>query len=149
MQKVKIKSKDAGGLTKAKMPTYATPGSNAADVHACIDSVEVIRPGERMLIPLGFAIEVPEGYGMYLIPRSGLGSKQGIVLGNLIGLIDHDYRGEVMACLWNTGTEPFAVNPDDRIAQMCIIPTPQFEFEWVDELSDTERGAGGFNSTGI
>lgn len=133
----------------AKMPTYATPGSNAADVYACIREVEVIRPGDQLMVPLGFSIEVPFGWGAYLIPRSGLGAKNGIVLGNLVGLIDSDYRGEVMACVWNRGSDPFSVRPGDRIAQMCIIPMPQCRFEWVDELGETERGSGGFNSTGI
>lgn len=144
MQKVKLIQ-----LHKhAKMPVYATKNSNAADIFACIDEPIGISVGQAVLIPTGFAMEVPEGYGAYLLPRSGLGHKHGIVLGNLVGLIDTDYRGQVMVSIWNRSGCMYIINPGDRIAQMCIIETPQFEFEWSEILSVTERGAGGFGSTG-
>lgn len=155
MQKVKLVKLDP----KAKKPVYATASSNAADIFACLDKSIALHPGEVALIPTGFSMEVPSGYGAYLLPRSGIGHKHGIVLGNLVGLIDTDYRGQVFVSLWNRNVPRaypspndqayFVINPGDRIAQMCIIETPQFEFEWADELSETARCQGGFGHTGV
>lgn len=143
----------------AKLPVYATNASNGADVFACINKAIAIRPGETVLVPTGFAMELPQGYGAQLLPRSGLGHKHGIVLGNLVGLVDSDYRGEVFISLWNRTPAKvfpsqddqayFVINPGDRIAQMIISKMPQFNFVWDDELSETVRGAGGIGHTGI
>lgn len=133
----------------AIIPKYASLGASGADVCAAIDSPVTIHPGETTLVPLGFSMAVPDGFGAFLLPRSGLGTKSGIVLGNLVGLCDSDYRGEYMAAIWyRKDGEAFTINPGDRIAQMVIIPTVQAEFYVVDELSSTERGANGFGSTG-
>lgn len=137
----------------AKLPVYSSEYAAGADISACIDHALVIYPGECELIPTGLSIELPTGYGAYLIPRSGLGHKNGIVLGNLVGLVDSDYRGEVFVSMWNRnsvgrGRPCFEIKPGDRIAQMCIIETRQFNFVEIDGLSDTLRGAGGFESTG-
>lgn len=160
MNKIKLKKLDE----KAQLPVYGTLHAAGADICACIDGPISIKPGEVVLIPTGISMELPNGYGAYLIPRSGLGHKNGIVLGNLIGLVDADYRGQVFVSLWNRNPtvvdmetdneelcimdKPFVVNPGDRIAQMCIIETRQFEFVWDDDLSETERGHGGFGHTG-
>lgn len=130
---------------------YATPGAAGADLRACLQEPLHLHPGEVRLIPLGFAMALPTGTAAMLLPRSGLGHKEGIVLGNLTGLIDEDYRGQVFASVWNRnrGGMPFTINPMDRIAQMVIVPALRPEFELVDELPKTERGAGGFGSTGV
>lgn len=136
---------------KAKLPVYSSTHAAGADISVCIDKPIVIYPGECRLIPTGLSMALPPGFGAYLIPRSGLGHKNGIVLGNLVGLIDADYRGEVFVSVWNRNkpdTPCFEINPGDRIAQMCIIETRQFDFIETDNLDDTERGAGGFESTG-
>lgn len=129
---------------------YATAGAAGADLRACIEAPIYLQPGETTLVPLGFAMALPPGTAAMLLPRSGLGAKHGIVLGNLVGLIDEDYRGQVMASVWNrnTGGMPFTIQPMDRIAQMVVVPVLQATFELVDELPETERGAGGFGSTG-
>lgn len=134
----------------AILPKYATDGASGADVCAAIDQPITIHPGETKLIPLGFSMSVPEGYGAFLLPRSGLGVKSGIVLGNLVGLCDSDYTGQYMAAIWyRKEGEAFTINPGDRIAQMVIMPTFQAEFNEVDELVSTDRGDGGFGSTGL
>lgn len=134
----------------AVVPKYATTGAAGADVFSRLDSEIYIHPGETKLIPLGFSLELPTGFAAFLIPRSGLGTKSGIVLGNLVGLCDEDYRGEYMAAVWNRNLDgaAFRINPKDRIAQMAIVPVIQGNFVVTNQLSDTERGEGGFGSTG-
>lgn len=132
------------------MPDYATPGSAGMDISACIDEPLEIKPGETSLIPTGFAIHVEDtGLAAVLLPRSGLGHKKGIVLGNLVGLIDSDYQGQVYVSCWNRGHESFTMNPGDRIAQMVFMPVVQVAFDVVDEFDESHRGEGGFGHTGV
>ena len=132
------------------LPAYATPGSAGLDLRACLDAPLVIEPGRAELIPTGLAIHIAHpGYAAMLLPRSGLGHKHGIVLGNLVGLIDSDYQGPLMVSCWNRGREPFTVQPLERIAQMVIVPVVQAAFRRVDTFEDrSARGDGGFGSTG-
>ena len=131
------------------MPAYATPGSAGLDLRACIDHVMTLHPGETELIPTGMAIHLANpGYAAMILPRSGLGHKHGIVLGNLVGLIDSDYQGQLLVSCWNRGREPFMLNPLERIAQLVIVPIVQASFEVVDDFQASERGEGGFGSTG-
>ena len=130
-------------------PHYATPGSAGLDLRACIDSARTLLPGETQLIPTGIAIHLADpGLAAMILPRSGLGHKHGIVLGNLVGLIDSDYQGEIMVSTWNRGNEPFTLNPLDRLAQLVVVPVLQVAFNVVDEFDTSTRGAGGFGSTG-
>lgn len=132
-----------------QMPSYATTGSAGLDLRACVDEALIINPGETMLIPTGMAMHLDNTYYAALIlPRSGLGHKHGIVLGNLVGLIDSDYQGPLMVSCWNRGTSAFTLNPMERIAQLVIVPVVQAEFHLVDDFDKTERGEGGFGSTG-
>ncbi|MFZ5484792.1 MAG: dUTP diphosphatase [Pseudomonadota bacterium] len=134
---------------RTQLPHYATPGSAGLDLRACLDSPLVLNPGETQLIPTGLALHLADpGYAALLLPRSGLGHKHGVVLGNLVGLIDSDYQGQLMVSLWNRGKEAFTVQPFERIAQMVIVPVVQAQFNLVEEFSDSTRGAGGFGSTG-
>ena len=134
---------------KDSPPRYATPGSAGLDLRACIDAPLTIRPGETRLVPSGMAIHLSDpGLAALVLPRSGLGHKHGIVLGNLVGLIDSDYQGEIMVSVWNRGQEEFTLNPLDRLAQLVIVPVLQAAFDIVDEFSASTRGAGGFGSTG-
>ncbi len=131
------------------LPHYATPGSAGLDLRACLDSALVLAPGQTHLIPTGIAVYVEDpGLAAVLLPRSGLGHKHGIVLGNLVGLIDSDYQGQVMVSCWNRGQTPFTIEPGERIAQMVVVPVVQVDFEVVDEFAATDRGAGGFGSSG-
>ena len=131
------------------LPAYATAGSAGLDIRACIEAPITLRPGESALIPSGIAIHLGDpGLAAILIPRSGLGHKHGIVLGNLVGLIDSDYQGQVFASCWNRGSEPFVVNPMERIAQMVVIPVVQVGLNIVESFDESLRGAGGFGSTG-
>ena len=131
------------------LPAYATPGSAGLDLRACIDAPLELPPGGAALIPTGLAIHIGDpGLAAMLLPRSGLGHKHGIVLGNLVGLIDSDYQGPLMVSCWNRGHEPFVVQPLERIAQMVIVPVVQASFRRVDEFESSQRGAGGFGSTG-
>ena len=131
------------------LPAYATSGSAGLDLRACIDAPLVLSPGETRMIPTGMAIHLADaGYAAMILPRSGLGAKSGIVLGNLVGLIDSDYQGQLMCALWNRGSAPFTLNPMERIAQMVIVPVLQVALNVVDEFPQSERGAGGFGSTG-
>ena len=135
---------------RESLPQYATAGSAGLDLRACIDAPLLLRPGETQLIPAGIAIHLEDaGYAALLLPRSGLGHKHGIVLGNLVGLIDSDYQGQLMVSCWNRGLEPFEVRPLERIAQMVIVPVVQATLNIVDEFAATTRGAGGFGSTGL
>ena len=131
------------------LPAYATPGSAGLDLRACLDTALVLQPGQTALIPTGLSIHIgAPGLAAMLLPRSGLGHKHGIVLGNLVGLIDSDYQGPLMVSCWNRGSTPFTVEPMERIAQMVIVPVVQATFRRVDEFGSSDRGAGGFGSTG-
>lgn len=133
----------------AQMPSYATAGSAGLDLRACIEAPITLQAGETTLIPTGMAIHLDNTYYAALIlPRSGLGHKHGIVLGNLIGLIDSDYQGQLMVSCWNRSDTAFVLNPMERIAQLVIVPVVQAEFHVVDDFDKTERGEGGFGSTG-
>lgn len=131
-------------------PRYATPGSAGIDLRACIEVAIKIHPGETILIPTGIAVHLSDpGLAAMILPRSGLGHKHGIVLGNLVGLIDSDYQGEIFVSTWNRGHENFTLNPMDRLAQLVVVPVVQVAFNVVDDFSVSERGAGGFGSTGV
>jgi dUTP pyrophosphatase len=131
------------------LPVYATPGSAGLDLRACIEHVLTLRPGETDLIPTGMAIHLADpGYAALILPRSGLGHKHGIVLGNLVGLIDSDYQGQLFISCWNRGREVFMLNPMERIAQLVIVPVVQADFNIVDDFEQSHRGEGGFGSTG-
>ncbi len=133
----------------AQLPAYATPGSAGLDLRACLDAPLTIQPGETHLIPTGLAIHLANpGLAALILPRSGLGHKHGIVLGNLTGLIDSDYQGQLMISTWNRGHTAFTLNPMDRLAQLVIVPVIQVGFNLVDDFTDSERGAAGFGSTG-
>ncbi len=131
------------------LPAYATPGSAGLDLRACLDAAMVLEPGQTKLIPTGLAIHIGDpGLAAMILPRSGLGHKHGIVLGNLVGLIDSDYQGPLMVSCWNRGSSVFTVQPMERIAQLVIVPVVQATFERVAEFEVSDRGAGGFGSTG-
>ena len=133
----------------AHLPAYATAGSAGLDLRACLDAPLTIAPGTTHLIPTGLAIHVADpGYAAIILPRSGLGHKHGIVLGNLVGLIDSDYQGQLMVSTWNRGQTEFVLNPMERLAQLVIVPVMQVGFNVVEEFDSSERGAGGFGSTG-
>ena len=130
-------------------PHYATPGSAGLDLRACIEAPLHVEPGQTTLVPTGMAIHLADpGLAAMILPRSGLGHKHGIVLGNLVGLIDSDYQGELMVSLWNRGQVGFTINPLDRIAQLVIVPVLQVGFNIVDDFDASHRGEGGFGSTG-
>ena len=131
------------------LPAYATPGSAGLDLRACLDAPLLLAPGHSALIPTGLAIHIGDpGLAAMILPRSGLGHKHGIVLGNLVGLIDSDYQGPLLVSCWNRGSEPFTVQPLERIAQMVIVPVVQAGFRRVDAFEVSQRGEGGFGSTG-
>ncbi len=131
------------------LPTYATPGSAGLDLRACIAAALVLEPGQTELVPTGLSIYLADpGLAAVLLPRSGLGHKHGIVLGNLVGLIDSDYQGPLMVSVWNRGQAPFTIEPGERIAQLVVVPVVQVAFELVDQFVATDRGAGGFGSSG-
>ncbi len=132
-----------------QLPQYATPGSAGLDLRACLDEPLVLEPGQTALIATGLSIHIADpGLAAMILPRSGLGHKHGIVLGNLVGLIDSDYQGPLMVSCWNRGSAAFTVQPMERIAQLVIVPVVQASFRRVDHFAATERGAGGFGSTG-
>ena len=132
-----------------QLPASAAPGSAGLDLRACLDEAAILQPGDTLLVPTGLAVHLSNpDYAAMLLPRSGLGHKQGIVLGNLVGLIDSDYQGELKVSLWNRGKEAFTVEPMARIAQMVIVPVVQAAFKVVEEFAESERGEGGFGSTG-
>ncbi|AFN36119.1 dUTP diphosphatase [Taylorella equigenitalis] len=134
---------------KDQLPTYATSGSAGLDLRACIDEPLTIEPGQTHLVATGIAIHIADpGYAAMILPRSGLGHKHGIVLGNLVGLIDSDYQGQLMVSVWNRGSESFVLNPLDRMAQLVVVPIQQIEFNVVDSFETSERATGGFGSTG-
>jgi len=147
MTTIDIKVLDA--RMAAHLPQYATPGSAGLDLRACLDEALVLAPGQTVLISTGLSIHIGDpGLAAMLLPRSGLGHKHGIVLGNLVGLIDSDYQGPLMVSCWNRGSTPFTIEPMERIAQMVIVPVVQALFRRVDSFASSERGDGGFGSTG-
>lgn len=134
---------------KDQLPAYATPGSAGLDLRACIDQPIELKPGQTELIPTGMAIHIADNaYAAMILPRSGLGHKHGIVLGNLVGLIDSDYQGQLFVSCWNRSQTSFTVNPLERIAQLVIVPVQRVDFNIVESFGTSERGAGGFGSTG-
>ena len=134
---------------KDQLPAYATPGSAGLDLRACIDTPIELKPGQTELIPTGMAIHIADNaYAAVILPRSGLGHKHGIVVGNLVGLIDSDYQGQLFVSCWNRGQAAFTLNPMERIAQLVIVPVQRVNFNIVESFSASERGDGGFGSTG-
>jgi dUTP pyrophosphatase len=149
MRRLEVKVLDPRIGRDMELPRRATSGSAGLDLRACIDAPLVLEPGQTHLVPTGIAIHLGDpGLAAVLLPRSGLGHKHGIVLGNLVGLIDSDYQGQVMVSVWNRGDRAFTIQPGDRIAQMVVVPVVQVEFEVVEEFEASARGAGGFGSTG-
>ena len=131
------------------LPQYATAGAAGLDLRACLDTPLVLQPGDSQLVPSGIAIHIGDPrYAAVILPRSGLGAKHGIVLGNLVGLIDSDYQGQVFVSMWNRGKAAFTIQPMDRVAQLVVIPVQQVEFSVVEEFDTSSRGSGGFGSTG-
>ena len=132
-----------------QLPHYATAGSAGLDLRACIDAPLTLEPGQTVLVPTGLAIHIGDpGYAAMILPRSGLGHKNGIVLGNLVGLIDSDYQGQLMVSTWNRSQVAFTLQPMDRLAQLVVVPVLQVGFNIVEEFASSDRGAGGFGSTG-
>lgn len=147
MKKLEVKILDE--RIRGMLPHYATPGAAGLDLRACLETPLVLNPGDSRLVSSGIAIHLGDpGYAAVILPRSGLGSKNGIVLGNLVGLIDSDYQGPLTVSVWNRGKQAFTIRPLDRIAQLLVVPVLQVEFEVVDEFAASTRGAGGFGSTG-
>lgn len=149
MQSIQLKILDPRIGAEYPLPDYATDGSAGMDLRACIDTALVLEPGATELIPTGMAMHISDpSLAAVLLPRSGLGHKHGVVLGNLVGLIDSDYQGQLYVSCWNRGDTPFTVEPGERIAQMMFVPVVRAAFEVVEEFVDSERGAGGFGHTG-
>jgi dUTP pyrophosphatase len=147
MKKLEVKILDE--RMRGMLPRYATAGAAGLDLRAVIEAPLTLQPGDSQLVHCGIAIHVADpGYAAVVLPRSGLGSKHGIVLGNLVGLIDSDYQGEVLVSVWNRGRASFTIQPLDRIAQLLVVPVVQVELEVVEEFAESSRGAGGFGSTG-
>ena len=150
MKKINCKILDNRLGNEIPFPEYSTEGSAGMDLRACIDSPKVVRPNSSELIETGLSLDIRDtGLAAVLLPRSGLGHKHGIVLGNLVGLIDSDYQGQVFVSCWNRSTEPFTVNPGDRIAQMVFVPVVQVDLAVVDEFESSSRAEGGFGHTGV
>jgi dUTP pyrophosphatase len=146
-KRVDIKILDA--RLREHPPTYATPGAAGLDLRACLEASLTLAPGETALVPSGMAIHLDDpGLAAMVLPRSGLGHKHGIVLGNLVGLIDSDYQGQIFVSLWNRGKAPFTIEPMERIAQLVVVPVVQIECNVVEDFTQSERGEGGFGSTG-
>ena len=147
MKKLDVKILDP--RIREMLPRYGTPGAAGLDLRACLEAPLTLAPGESKLVSSGISIHIGDpGYAAIVLPRSGLGAKNGIVLGNLVGLIDSDYQGPLMVSLWNRGTAAFTVQPMDRIAQLVVVPVAQVEFNVVENFTESSRGAGGFGSTG-
>ncbi len=150
MKAVQLKILDKRVQSQFGLPHYATPGSAGLDLRACIDNDLTILPQQTVLIPTGIAIYLADPYlAAYILPRSGLGHRHGIVLGNLVGLIDSDYQGEIKVSCWNRSGESFIIHPGDRIAQMVIVPVVQVQFDVVESFDTTHRGENGFGSSGL
>ncbi|MFT5132612.1 MAG: dUTP pyrophosphatase [Gammaproteobacteria bacterium] len=150
MKNIQIKLIDPRLGTEFPLPAYATPGSAGVDICACLDEQLRLEPKACVLVPTGFALHIGDpGLAAVLLPRSGLGHKHGIVLGNLTGLIDSDYQGQVFVSCWNRSDQMFEINPGDRMAQMVFIPVVQADFEIVKEFEQSQRGSGGFGHTGL
>jgi len=146
---MKIDLKILNPRIREQLPAYATSGSAGLDLRACIDEALTLEPGQTVLVPTGLAIHVADpGYAALILPRSGLGHKHGIVLGNLVGLIDSDYQGELMISVWNRGQTTFTIQPFERLAQLVIVPVVQAQFNVVNDFAASHRGAQGFGSTG-
>lgn len=149
MKKIDVKIVDPRVGNEFPLPTYATPGSAGLDLRACLDAAIELAPAETKLIPTGLAIHIADpSLAAIVLPRSGLGHKHGIVLGNLVGLIDSDYQGQLMVSVWNRGQQSFTVQPGERIAQLVLVPVVQAEFNLVNEFPLSNRGEGGFGHTG-
>lgn len=149
MKKIQVKILDPRIGDSFPLPAYATPGSAGMDLRACLKNDLTLAPGQTELIPTGIAIHIEDpSLCAMILPRSGLGHKHGIVLGNLVGLIDSDYQGQLFVSCWNRGNTTFTIEPGERIAQMVLVPVVQGDFEIVDQFSDSERGDGGFGSSG-
>ncbi len=149
MEQVELRVLDARLGNEFPMPDYATDGSAGVDLRACLKSAETLAPGDTLLIPSGIAIHIADpGYAAVVLPRSGLGHKHGIVLGNLVGLIDSDYQGEVFISCWNRGSTEFTIEPGERIAQLVFLPVARPQFALVETFAESERGTGGFGHTG-
>lgn len=149
MKKIDLKILDPRIGNEFPLPTYATSGSAGLDLRACLDEALLLNPGETKLLPTGLAIHIAdEQLAAVVLPRSGLGHKHGVVLGNLVGLIDSDYQGQLMVSVWNRGNDSFTMQPGERIAQLVIMPVVQASFQLVDEFNQSERGEGGFGSSG-
>ncbi|WP_041543480.1 dUTP diphosphatase [Oceanimonas sp. GK1] len=149
MKPIELKILDPRVGTDFPLPAYATPGSAGLDLRACLDTPLELAPGDTQLLPTGIAIHIQDpGLCATILPRSGLGHKHGIVLGNLVGLIDSDYQGQLMVSCWNRGKDSFTIMPGERIAQLVILPVVQAEFTLVDDFDQSERGEGGFGSSG-
>ncbi|WP_447722591.1 dUTP diphosphatase [Edwardsiella tarda] len=148
-KKIDVKILDARIGQQFPLPTYATPGSAGLDLRACLDSAVVLAPGETTLLPTGLAIHIADpSLAAMILPRSGLGHKHGIVLGNLVGLIDSDYQGQLMISVWNRGQTTFTIEPGERVAQLVLVPVVQADFNLVESFEDSSRGAGGFGHSG-
>ncbi len=146
---MKLEVKVLNEKIRGQLPHYATPGSAGLDLRACIDQAITVNPGETRLIPTGMAIHLGDpGYAALILPRSGLGHKHGIVLGNLVGLIDSDYQGELMVSCWNRGQTSFVLQPMERLAQLVVVPVIQVDMQVVEDFAQSRRGEGGFGSTG-
>ncbi|PKM43652.1 MAG: dUTP diphosphatase [Gammaproteobacteria bacterium HGW-Gammaproteobacteria-1] len=149
MRKIELKILDPRIGSEYPLPAYATDGSAGLDLRACVDAPLEVKPGESHLVPTGIAIHIGDpGLAAVLLPRSGLGHKKGIVLGNLVGLIDSDYQGQIFVSCWNRSDDSFTINAGERIAQMVFVPVVQAEFEVVEEFEASARGSGGFGHTG-
>ena len=149
MRKIQLKVLDQRIGNDIPLPAHATEGSAGMDLRACIDDTITLNPGETELIPTGIAIHIDDpGLAATILPRSGLGHKHGIVLGNLVGLIDSDYQGQLFVSCWNRGTDSFTIEQGDRIAQLVFVPVVQADFEVVEEFDESQRGAGGFGHSG-
>ncbi len=147
MRRLEVKVLDP--RIRENLPHYASPGAAGLDLRACLDSALTLQPGDSQLVPSGIAIHLGDpGYAALVLPRSGLGAKHGIVLGNLVGLIDSDYQGQIFVSVWNRGRASFTIQPLERIAQLVVVPVQQVAFEVVESFPDSSRGANGFGSTG-
>lgn len=148
-KQIQLKILDSRIGREFPVPAYATDGSAGMDLRACLDEAVTLKPGETFLVPTGLAIYIADpALAAVILPRSGLGHKHGIVLGNLVGLIDSDYQGQLFVSVWNRGATEFVIEPGERIAQLVFVPVVQAEFDLVEEFQATDRGAGGFGHTG-